>query len=269
MPVEGPRARDEPPGRPVIEVRHLDMRYRVPGGLLTALEGINLTAAQGEFVTLVGPSGCGKTTLLRILAGLAPPTAGQVRVGGHPLRGPTRDIGIVFQVPALMAWRNVLNNVLLQIEIRRLGVAQYRTRALELIKLVGLSGFEDRYPYQLSGGMQQRVAICRALVHDPPLLLMDEPFGALDALTREQMNLELQRIWLERRKTVLFITHSIPEAVFLSDRVCVMSPRPGKILETLEIRIPRPRDVRTMQTPAFVDLVGHVREVMQASGGWD
>jgi len=258
-----------PARAPVIEVRGLEMRYRVPGGTLTALEGIGLAAAEGEFVTLVGPSGCGKTTLLRILAGLVPATAGAVRIGGRPLRGPTRDVGIVFQVPALMAWRNVLDNVLLQIEIRRLGVAHYRDRALELIKLVGLSGFEDRYPYQLSGGMQQRVSICRALIHDPSLLLMDEPFGALDALTREHMNLELQRIWLERRKTVLFITHSIPEAVFLSDRVFVMSPRPGRILETLAIPIPRPRNARTMQTPDFVALAGRVREVMQAGGGWD
>ena len=253
----------------VIAVRHLDMRYRVPGGFVSALEGINLAAAAGEFVTLVGPSGCGKTTLLRIVAGLVPQTGGEVDVNGRPLRGPTRDIGIVFQVPALMAWRSVLDNILLQIEIRRLDVASYRGRALDLIKLVGLSGFEGRYPYQLSGGMQQRVAICRALIHDPSLLLMDEPFGALDALTREQMNLELQRIWLERRKTVLFITHSIPEAIFLSDRVCVMSPRPGRILETLAVPIPRPRTGATMQRNEFVGLVGRVREVMQASGGWD
>ena len=253
----------------VIAVRRLDMRYRVPGGSVSALEGIDLTAGEGEFVTLVGPSGCGKTTLLRIIAGLVRHTGGEVHINDRPLIGPTRDIGIVFQVPALMAWRSVLANILLQIEIRRLDVVQYRSRALELIKLVGLSGFEDRYPYQLSGGMQQRVAICRALIHDPSLLLMDEPFGALDALTREQMNLELQRIWLERRKTVLFITHSIPEAVFLSDRVCVMSPRPGRILETLDVRIPRPRTGGTMQRPEFVNLVGRVREVMQASGGWD
>ena len=255
--------------RTVIDVRNLAMSYRVPGGVVAALEGITLAASEGEFVTLVGPSGCGKTTLLRIVAGLIPPTGGAVELNGRPLRGPTRDIGIVFQVPALMAWRSVLGNILLQIEIRHLDVAQYRAPALELIKLVGLVGFEERYPYQLSGGMQQRVAICRALIHDPSLLLMDEPFGALDALTREHMNLELQRIWLDRRKTVLFITHSIPEAVFLSDRVCVMSARPGRILETLEIPLPRPRDAQTMQAPAFVSLVGRVREIMQASGGWD
>ena len=269
MPAEARGRPDVPARRTVIEVRNLAMRYRIPGGFVTALEGIDLAAAEGEFVTLVGPSGCGKTTILRIMAGLVPPTAGEVQIGGRPLRGPTRDVGIVFQVPALMAWRSVLQNILLQIEIRRLDVAQYRARALELIKLVGLSGFEGRYPYQLSGGMQQRASICRALVHDPSLLLMDEPFGALDALTREHMNVELQRIWLERRKTVLFITHSIPEAVFLSDRVCVMSPRPGRILETLEVPLGRPRDAKTMQAPTFVSLVGRVREVMQASGGWD
>ncbi len=269
MPADAPRTAGSPQGRPVIDVRSLAMRYRVPGGFVSALEGITLAASEGEFVTLVGPSGCGKTTLLRIVAGLIAPTGGEAELNGRPLRGPTRDIGIVFQVPALMAWRSVLGNILLQIEIRRLDVGEYRPRALDLIKLVGLSGFEERYPYQLSGGMQQRVAICRALIHDPSLLLMDEPFGALDALTREQMNRELQRIWLERRKTVLFITHSIPEAVFLSDRVCVMSPRPGRILETLEVAIARPRDAKTMQTPTFVSLVGRVREIMQASGGWD
>ena len=269
MAPDAPGSPGGPAPRPVIEVRNLAMRYRIPGGFVAALEGIGLAASGGEFVTLVGPSGCGKTTILRIMAGLVAPTAGEVQIGGRPLRGPTSDVGIVFQVPALMAWRSVLDNILLQIEIRRLDVVRYRARARELIKLVGLSGFEDRYPYQLSGGMQQRVSICRALVHDPSLLLMDEPFGALDALTREHMNVELQRIWLDRRKTVLFITHSIPEAVFLSDRVCVMSPRPGRILETLEIPIARPRGARTMQAPGFVGLVGRVREIMQAGGGWD
>jgi NitT/TauT family transport system ATP-binding protein len=253
----------------VIDVRGLRMRYRVPGGFVEALAGIDLKADAGEFVTLVGPSGCGKTTLLRVLAGLAPPTEGRLQINGRSLSGPTRDVGIVFQVPALMAWRSVLDNILLQVEIRHLPDAEYRPRALDLIKLVGLAGFESRYPYQLSGGMQQRVAICRALIHEPSLLLMDEPFGALDALTRESMNLELQRIWLERRKTVLFITHSISEAVFLSDRVSVMSARPGRILDTVDIAIPRPRDVKTLQTPRFVDLVGRVREMLQASGGWD
>jgi NitT/TauT family transport system ATP-binding protein len=258
-----------PPAPLVIDVRRLEMRYRVPGGAVVALAGIDVSAAAGEFVTVVGPSGCGKTTLLRILAGLVPRTGGEARINGQPVTGPTADIGIVFQVPALMAWRSVLGNILLQVEIRRLDVARYRDRALDLIKLVGLSGFEDRYPYQLSGGMQQRVSICRALVHDPSLLLMDEPFGALDALTREHMNVELQRIWLERRKTVLFITHSILEAVFLSDRVLVMSPRPGRILDTVEVGLGRPRGAETMQDPRYHALVGRVRGAMQASGGWD
>ena len=243
------------------------MRYRVPGGFVPALQGIHLAASQGEFVTLVGPSGCGKTTLLRIVAGLIAPTSGEVKVSGRSLRGPTRDIGIVFQVPALMAWRSVLDNILLQIEIRRLAVAQYRARALELIKLVGLSGFEDRYPYQLSGGMQQRVSICRALVHDPSLLLMDEPFGALDALTREHMNVELQRIWLERRKTVLFVTHSTTEAVFLADRVLVMTARPGRIGDMLDVDLPRPRTLDVMTTEKFGTYVRRIRGALNAGGG--
>ncbi len=265
MPMSHEPAPTGTPARaPVIEVRGLEMRYRVPGGTLTALEGIDLAAAEAEFVTLVGPSGCGKTTLLRILAGLVPPTAGDVRIGGRPLRGPTRDVGIVFQVPALMAWRNVLDNVLLQIEIRRLGVAQHRDRALELIKLVGLSGFEDRYPYQLSGGMQQRVSICRALIHDPSLLLMDEPFGALDAMTRDDMNVELLRIWSERKKTVLFITHSISEAVFLSDTVVVMTPRPGQIDCIVPVDLPRPRDIGMKDSKHFGELQARVRERIYA-----
>ena len=200
-------------------------------------------AAEGEFVALVGPSGCGKSTLLKLVSGLIPPSGGVIRVNRQPVRGPTASIGIVFQNPLLMAWRSTLRNVLLQIEIRGLPVADYRATAQELIELVGLEGFEDAYPHQLSGGMQQRVGLCRALIHDPDLLLMDEPFGALDALTREQMNAELQRIWMDRRKTVLFITHSISEAVYLADRVLVMSPRPGRIVGEINVDLPRPRTV--------------------------
>ena len=243
----------------VIDVRRLDMRYRVPGGTVVALDGIDVSAAPGEFVTVVGPSGCGKTTLLRILAGLVPRTAGDARINDQPVTGPTADIGIVFQVPALMAWRSVLGNILLQIEIRRLDLARYRQRALDLIKLVGLSGFEDRYPYQLSGGMQQRVSICRALVHDPSLLLMDEPFGALDALTREHMNVELQRIWLETRTTVVFVTHSIPEAIFLADRIVVMTPRPGTVKSEVAVEFPRPRGPDVFKREEFWKLAETLR----------
>jgi NitT/TauT family transport system ATP-binding protein len=180
-------------------------------------------------------------------------------VNGQPINGPTASIGIVFQSPLLMAWRTVLENVLLQIDIRNLRVADYRTAALDLIRLVGLDGFEDAHPHQLSGGMQQRVGLCRALIHDPDLLIMDEPFGALDAMTRELMNAELQRIWIERQKTVLFITHSISEAVYLADRVLVMSPRPGRIVGEIVVDLPRPRTVATTELPAFVNLTREVR----------
>ena len=209
--------------REVIAIEDVSLVYRAKNSAVHALDRVSIGAAEGEFVALVGPSGCGKSTLLKLVSGLIPPSGGVIRVNRQPVRGPTASIGIVFQNPLLMAWRSTLRNVLLQIEIRGLPVANYRATAQELIELVGLEGFEDAYPHQLSGGMQQRVGLCRALIHDPDLLLMDEPFGALDALTREQMNAELQRIWMDRRKTVLFITHSISEAVYLADRVLVMS----------------------------------------------
>src|SRR5262249_16370613 len=193
-----------------------------------ALEAIEFEIGEGEFVAIVGPSGCGKTTLLKILAGLIPASAGSALLCGTPITGPRRDIGVVFQAPVLCPWRTVLGNVLLPADVQRLDRRQLRAVALDLLRLVGLEEFQGRYPWELSGGMQQRVAIVRALIHDPAMLLMDEPFGALDAMTREQMNLELQRIWLERRKTVVFITHSIPEAVFLADRGFVMTSRPGR-----------------------------------------
>jgi len=234
-----------------------------------ALDGISLAAAGGEFVALVGPSGCGKSTLLKLVAGLIPPSDGVIRVNGKPIRGPTASIGIVFQSPLLMAWRTVIENILLQIEIRDLRVESYRGIARDLIQLVGLDGFENAYPHQLSGGMQQRASICRALVHDPAVLLMDEPFGALDAMTREKMNLELQRIWFETRKTVLFITHSIPEAVFLADRVLVMSERPGAIAAIYDVALPRPRSLAMMGAPAFVDLTQTIRRHFYAQGTLD
>jgi NitT/TauT family transport system ATP-binding protein len=254
---------------PLIEVRRLRKIYYSETDLVHALEGADVTAAEGEFVSIVGPSGCGKSTLVKILAGLYPATSGHVRVNGAPVTGPLVDAGIVFQNPSLMKWRTVLDNILLPAEIRGLDAAVHRRRALELVKLVGIHGFEDVYPFQLSGGMQQRAAICRALIHDPRLLLMDEPFGALDALTREQMNLELMRIWGASRKTVLFITHSIPEAVFLSDRVLVMSPRPGRVVEDVTVPLPRPRTVKTMESHDFVDTVGHIRRLMSAGGSLD
>src|SRR5438105_15951020 len=185
----------------VIQVKGLRKEYGTARGTVLALDGIDFTVGEGEFVAIVGPSGCGKSTLLKILAGLLPATRGEVRLRSLPVTGPRRDIGVVFQSPVLFPWRTVLENVLLPVDVQRLGREKHRTRALDLLALVGLSGFEHRYPWELSGGMQQRVAITRSLMHDPALLLMDEPFGALDAMTRESLNLELQRIWLDRRET--------------------------------------------------------------------
>jgi NitT/TauT family transport system ATP-binding protein len=227
---------------------------------VVALEEVSFQVSEGEFVTVVGRSGCGKSTLLKITSGLLPATAGAVRVAGTLVRGPLTNIGVVFQAPVLLAWRKALDNVLLQIEARGLEVAAYRKRALELLELTGLKGFEGKYPNELSGGMQQRVSISRALIHDPPLLLMDEPFGALDAITRDEMNLELLRIWQEAKKTLLFITHSIPEAVFLGDRVVVMTPRPGKVAEIIPIDLPRPRVTGVRDDPKFIGYVRKIRE---------
>jgi len=252
-----------------IAVRGLSKHYATRDGRLPALERISFGVSEGDFIAVVGPSGCGKSTLLKILAGLLPPTAGEASLRGTPITGPRRDIGVVFQSPVLFPWRTVLDNVLLPVDVQRLGRARYTAVALELLGLVGLDGFDRRYPWELSGGMQQRVALTRALIHDPAMLLMDEPFGALDAMTREHMNLELQRIWLERRKTVLFITHSIPEAVFLADRVLVMSPRPGRILENLRVEFARPRSLDVMSTPAFGEAVRHLRAQFKARGRLD
>jgi len=226
-----------------IELNGVSHVFDRRGSRLHALDGIDLDIADNEFVTLVGRSGCGKSTLLRIIAGLLRPTAGDVRVGGARVDGARSDVSFMFQRPALLPWRTVLQNVMLPIEILRLDRRKYRTRAEELLALTGLEGFEDRRPDELSGGMQQRVSLCRALVHDPSLLLMDEPFAALDALTREELSLELQRIWNEDRKTIVFVTHSIQEAALLADRIVVMSPRPGRIARILHVDAPRPRSL--------------------------
>jgi len=218
---------------------------------------------------VVGPSGCGKSTLLRILAGLLPATEGEAFLKGTPIAGPRKDIGVVFQSPVLFPWRTVLQNALLPSDVQGLNHNDMVQTALDLLKLVGLTGFENRYPRELSGGMQQRVALVRALVHDPSLLLMDEPFGALDAMTRESMNVELQRIWLERRKTALFITHSTSEAVFLADRVLVMSPRPGRINDIVAVDLPRPRALDIMNTEIFGVYVRRIRAALNAGGGLD
>jgi NitT/TauT family transport system ATP-binding protein len=208
---------------------------------VAALASVDLEVHPNEFVSLVGRSGCGKSTLLRILAGLVPASGGTVEIGGRAVTGPRRDVGLMFQRPALMPWRSVIENVLLPAEILGLDRRAARRDAADLLELVGLAGFERQRPWELSGGMQQRVALCRALLHEPDVLLMDEPFAALDALTREELSLELQRIWSERRTTIVFVTHGIAEAVVLSDRVAVMTPRPGRIARVVDVAAPRPR----------------------------
>jgi len=246
-----------------VHIEHLVKTFVTDDGPLPAIADMSLSIEEGEFVTIVGPSGCGKSTLLRIVLGIVPPTQGTILLRGTPIDGPQPGIGMVFQSPVLMRWRTVLENVLLPIEIIGHSLREYRQRALDLIDLVGLKGFENRYPRELSGGMQQRVAICRALIHDPSLLLRDEPFGALDALTREQMSFELLRIWAGRRKTVLFVTHDIEEAVFLADRVIAMTPRPGRLSIIEDVRLPRPRTGRMRSSPEFV---GHVQRLRSALG---
>jgi NitT/TauT family transport system ATP-binding protein len=236
------------------------------GGEVVALDGVDLDIRQGEFVSIVGPSGCGKSTLLTLVAGLVEATSGEIRIDGAKVTEPYTDLGFVFQTDLLLDWRNVLGNVLLQCDMRDLDPRAHEARAKELIGQVGLAGFESKRPFELSGGMRQRVAICRALILDPPMLLMDEPFGALDALTREQMQVDLQTIWQQSRKTVLFVTHSISEAVFLSDRVVVMTPRPGRIRAILDVNLPRPRDINVHETPAFSRAVHEIRLLFQEMG---
>jgi NitT/TauT family transport system ATP-binding protein len=235
------------------------------GTPLIALETVKFDVNPGEFVSLLGPSGCGKTTLLRMVAGLLSPSWGRVVVGGKEVNGPRPDFGVVFQQPLLLPWLSVLRNVLLPVDVQGRPIAEYRDNAMRLIEMVGLNGFENRYPSELSGGMQQRVALARGLIHDPRLLLMDEPFAALDALTREQMNLELQRIWSANRKTVLFVTHGIQEAVFLSDRVVVMSARPGRVSRIIDVPFERPRDPQLMGTAAFAEVAAEIRAIFDES----
>jgi NitT/TauT family transport system ATP-binding protein len=245
----------------IISIKELDKTYQSMGGdPLCALEGVELDVKDGEFVTIVGPSGCGKSTLLKIISGILPYSDGSVLIRGNEIKGPVGGIGMVFQTPALLPWRRIIGNVLLPIEMLREDKEDYVKPALQLIELAGLKGFEDKYPFELSGGMQQRVSICRALIHDPPILLMDEPFGALDALTRDEMGYELLRIWNEKKKTVVFVTHSIPEAVFLADRVAIMSPRPGRIICVEKINLSRPRSLETKASPEFSDYINVIRK---------
>lgn len=238
-------------------------------GDVVALDAMNMEFAEGSFVTVVGPSGCGKSTLLKILAGIQPQSTGEALIHGHKIGEERGDVGVVLQSPVLFPWRSILQNVMLPVDVLGRDRKQYKAKAMEVLKLVQLEGFEHRYPRELSGGMQQRAAIARALVADPKLLLMDEPFGALDAMTREQMNVELQRIWLEKKKTVLLITHSIPEAVFLADRVLVMSPRPGRIIDDIAIDLPRPRNLSLMGREGFDQYVSRIRGIFQTEGSID
>jgi NitT/TauT family transport system ATP-binding protein len=233
---------------------------------LRAVDNVSFDIRAGQFISIVGPSGCGKSTLMMMVSGLTSPSRGEIVIDSKKVTKPYTNLGIVFQRDALLEWRTVLDNVLLQADIAHLDRKGLTPKATDLLTRAGLDGFEKYYPWELSGGMRQRVAICRALLNDPALLLMDEPFGALDAMTREQMNLDLQRIWIQNRKTVLFITHSISEAVFLSDRVIVMSPRPGRIAADVEIDLPRPRKLSVRETQPFGSYVGQIRETFQSFG---
>ncbi len=247
----------------VVSIREVTKTFR---GGTTALQGIELDIEPGEFVSLIGPSGCGKSTLLRIIGDLIQPTAGELTVNGksaHRARQ-DRDYGIVFQDAVLYDWRTVTKNIALPLEMLGWSRARRDERVRQMLELVELTGFERHHPWQLSGGMQQRVSIARALSFDPKLLLMDEPFGALDEMTRERLNAELLRIWQETGSTVVFVTHSIPEAVFLSTRVVVMSPRPGRISHVIPVDLPQPRTAETREEPRFFELITHVREALQA-----
>ena len=253
------RARDD--GVAIVSIAALKKTF----GDLEAIRHLSFDVGDGEFLSVLGPSGCGKSTLLMMVAGLIDPTAGEIRIQGAKVTGPRREIGVVFQSPVLLPWRTVLQNVLFPIELLKLPRPHYRRRAMELLRMAKIDEFAGVLPRQLSGGMRQRVAICRALVHDPNILLMDEPFSALDAITRDEMAVELQRIWQANRKTVIFVTHSIREAAFLSDRVVVMGRRPATIIDELTIELPRPRPIAVTEDETFNRLVRHLRKAIEAS----
>jgi NitT/TauT family transport system ATP-binding protein len=253
------RARDD--GAATVSIAALKKTF----GDLEAIRHLSFDVGDGEFLSVLGPSGCGKSTLLMMVAGLIDPTAGEIRIQGAKVTGPRREIGVVFQSPVLLPWRTVLQNVLFPIELLKLPRPHYRRRAMELLRMAKIDEFAGVLPRQLSGGMRQRVAICRALVHDPNILLMDEPFSALDAITRDEMAVELQRIWQVNRKTVIFVTHSIREAAFLSDRVVVMGRRPATIIDELAIELPRPRPIAVTEDETFNRLVRHLRKAIEAS----
>jgi NitT/TauT family transport system ATP-binding protein len=265
MTLAEPRPMSEEPAanlRPVFEIERLSKTYA--RNHLVALADVNLTLRKGEFVSVIGSSGCGKSTLLKIMAGLLPPTTGRVVLEGRPVTGPRADIGMMFQQATLLPWKTTVENIVLPIEIREGRAAAHaaRRRAEELLRLVGLGEFGNVYPGELSGGMAQRAAICRMLISRPAVLLLDEPFSALDELTRDFMNMELQRVCLEQDATAFLVTHSLAEAVIMSDRIVVMRPRPGRIIEEVEIDLPRPRTLEMINTPRFGAIVAHIRDLL-------
>jgi NitT/TauT family transport system ATP-binding protein len=265
--VTEPQSNDRLRGNTHVACRGVDKVYTLPkGGTVTAIRQLDLEIGRGEFISIVGPSGCGKSTLLKCVAGIVETSAGYIEVDGIEVADPPDHMAIVFQRDILLDWRSVLDNILLPIEFKGYRRADWAGKASDLLGLIGLKGFEQRRPWELSGGQRQRVAICRALIQDPRLLLMDEPFGALDALTRDDLNLELQRLWLASKKTVLFITHSISEAVLLSDRVVVMAANPGRIIETVQIDLPRPRTLDSRETPEFGHYAKSIRKRFEALG---
>jgi NitT/TauT family transport system ATP-binding protein len=260
MPVTEVRATATASPPTALKLDGVGMMFKHRRGWVRALMDVSFEVADGEFVAVLGASGCGKSTLLRLIAGLLTPTSGSVSHAEEIAR--QGGMGMVFQEPVLLPWRNVRGNILAPAEILSLDRTASETRSTELIKQVRLDGFEDALPHQLSGGMQQRVALCRALLSEPPLLLMDEPFGALDAITREQMNLDLQEIWSLGGRTIILVTHSIEEALFLADRVVIMTPRPGRIAEIVDTGLPRPRNAETLASPEFASLADHVRRMV-------
>ncbi len=249
-----------------LSIEHLNKTFEADKGDVQALDDFYLSMAGGEFLAVVGPSGCGKSTLMMIVAGLLQATSGEVKIRGEKVDGPFTDLGIVFQNHVLLDWLTTMGNILFQTDMRRLPRDRYEARARELISMVSLEGFEEVYPYELSGGMKQRCAICRALLHDPPLLLMDEPFGSLDALTRDQLCIDMEKIWLQTEKTVLFITHSVPEAVQLADRIIVMTPRPGRIYKEIVVDLPRPRYEQAIESEQFFHLVEQIKQSFLEQG---
>jgi NitT/TauT family transport system ATP-binding protein len=256
----------EAPAGTHIQISRVCKTFRGRNGDVHALQDIDLNIRRGEFVSVLGPSGCGKSTLLMLVSGLTPVSQGVIRVGDKVIRDPNADVGIVFQQDVLLEWRNALQNVMIQAEVRKSDLGAARERARQLLRMVSLHDFENAYPKELSGGMRQRVSICRALLHKPPILLMDEPFGALDAMTRDQLQLDLLRLCADNEMTVFFITHSIPEAVFLSDRVVVISPRPGRIEQIIDIDLPRPRRLAMREDPKFTSYTRELTQIFKGLG---